>query len=327
MFGTTVVVHGGKTDPNHEYSYSSAPNTPQLMSLDLASSFNLDSPPWQTLSATSSPALAFHTITAYSQTEFLFFGGDPGPSYPLSTRNDSAGSMWFNGNSATWTTHPENWANEPLRREFHSATSWYNKVFITGGEKADGSGLAFKEPYQYDSGSSQFTQLSSDNGPPDLIGHASLTLSNGTLLVLGGYSNSLSQLQPLSTIYTFNISSNTWSSFNASGGTVPDGRRNFAAVMLGDSQFLIQGGADGSLANGLSDGFIFDLNAKTWTNVTALEGVGARWDHTVFAAGSQVFFAFGMFCPFTLKNYHLHMISRIHISWCRVQSALVVRHY
>lgn len=274
------------------------------MALNLSSSFSLNAPPWQTLNAMSSPELAFHTISAYSSSELLFFGGDPGPSYPLSTRNDSAGTMSFNGSSAIWTTHPEYWGGEPLRREFHSAVSWTGKVIITGGETVDGSGEAFREPYQFDSGSASFTSLSSENGPPDLIGHASLTLSNGTLLVIGGYSNSLAQLQPLSMIYTYSIPSNTWTCFNTSGNTVPQTRRNFAAVMLGDNQLIIHGGADGALQNGIADGFIFDVNAKTWTNIPALDGVGARWDHTAFAVGSQVFFTYGMVHPSLLMSNH-----------------------
>jgi hypothetical protein len=67
-----LYVHGGKTDPSNQYSYTSAPNTNDLLALDLSSSFSLDRTPWVLLSGADvpddlqGPALAFHTITAYS---------------------------------------------------------------------------------------------------------------------------------------------------------------------------------------------------------------------------------------------------------------------
>lgn len=231
-------------------------------------------------------------MTAFSQTELLYFGGDPGWEVALSTRNDSAGTLWLSDQSATWTNRPEGWASQPTRRRGHSAASWGGRVYITGGESVDGSG-GFTTPYSFDPWAGRFAALNSD-GAPDVVGHVSFTLPNGTLLVLGGYSNSQQALVPLDTIYTYSIQDNAWSSFATNGETVPGGRRNFVAVSIGENQFLIQGGSDAIQQNGIADGFILDLNSREWSSVPALaDGVGARWDHAAFAVGPLVFFTCG----------------------------------
>src|SRR5260370_33718643 len=68
-----LIIHGGKVDPQNKYSYYSAPNTDELISLDLASSFAVANPPWQLLagggplnSPVRSPRHAFTTPNAFN---------------------------------------------------------------------------------------------------------------------------------------------------------------------------------------------------------------------------------------------------------------------
>ncbi|KAG8839206.1 hypothetical protein FRB91_009648 [Serendipita sp. 411] len=296
VIGSTFLVHGGKKDPNNSYSYTSAPNTAEIYSLNLATTFSLDNPPWSLIDAPNGPALAFHTITGYSQHELLYFGGDAGPELPLSTRNDSAGTLWLSGQRATWTTHPDGWASQPMRRQYHSGTSYGGRVIISGGEKVDGSDFAFQEAYVFapSTSRSSFTALATENGPPDLVGHSTITLPNGTMFVFGGYSRSQSQMLPMNLIYTFNINDGTWSNFNTQGDVVPAGRRNFAAVLIGTDAFVIHGGADATLSQGYADGFIFNMGSKQWTNLPALnDGLGTRWGHSAVSVGINVFFLYG----------------------------------
>lgn len=73
----TLYIHGGKTDPSNAYSYTSAPTTNDLLALDLSIPFALDAPPWRLLSGveipdgSQGPALAWHTLTAYSEDAIL----------------------------------------------------------------------------------------------------------------------------------------------------------------------------------------------------------------------------------------------------------------
>src|SRR5260370_2050170 len=75
-----LIIHGGKVDPQNKYSYYSAPNTDELISLDLTSSFPVANPPWQLLaggylskSPVGSPRIAFHTLTAFNDQNLLGF--------------------------------------------------------------------------------------------------------------------------------------------------------------------------------------------------------------------------------------------------------------
>ncbi|KAG9315227.1 cytochrome P450 [Chiua virens] len=247
LLDSTLYVHGGLSDPYNSYSYTSAPVISDLLVLDLSTSFNASSPPWKLCSSISSPALAWHTLSAFSPTELLLFGGQPGPNSmtTLTTNNDSAGLL-----STSSTTNPyffmesNNWANEPMRRMRHSSSFTAGKVWMIGGEEADGSGIAFNAHYSFSPSGPQFVQLpSSSSAPPDIYGHASLVVPGGRLLVL---------------VWSLNTTQNPliWEPLSISNASSPAPRRDFAAVVLSNGHILIHGGGDAQLQVTYSDGWI-----------------------------------------------------------------------
>ena len=289
-----MYIHGGKIDQNNAYSYNSAPNTNELLALNFGRSFDLSSTPWITLNATGGPLVAFHTITAYSTSQALVFGGDAGTSVPLPTRNDSAWQLTINGASASWTSRGEGWADQPMRRQFHSSVLYKDIVYITGGEKVDGSGLAFSQLYAFNPSGPTFTAIAAVNGPPDLVGHAALALGDGRIVVLGGLSRSTSALLPLDTVYIYDAAQSSWSTMTIGGSPTPVPRRNFAATVIDVDKILIHGGADAPLQTALSDGAILDLKKRQWSAVPTLnQALGSRFDHTAVTVGTSVFFFFG----------------------------------
>jgi N-acetylneuraminic acid mutarotase len=230
----------------------------------------------------------------------LLFGGQPDPNsnIVLPDRPDSAWTLNVqNSNSPSWTNPPQGWANEPSRRIHHSASSSGGKVFITGGQKADGSQTALDAHVVFDYTSSSFNALPTANGPPDLYGHTSLVLHNGSLLVFGGYSQSQNTLLPFSTIWTLDTWADTftWSLIRVDDAALPPARCNFAAVVLSDGRILIHGGSDTSLQTTYSDGWILDTtkDPMIWIQVDSLSALGQRRDHMAVAIGSVVMFAFG----------------------------------
>jgi hypothetical protein len=333
VINNTLLIHGGKKDST--YSYSSAPNIAELLSLDLSSSFSLSSPPWTALNTTNAPSVAFHTLTPYSGQQFLLFGGDPGPGVALSTQNDSAAVLDLAAGS--WTVPTDGWATEPMRRQYHSATPCNSQVIIIGGEKVDGSDYGFRESYLFSPNPTSTPSFSLLNGniPTDFVGHAALTLPNGTLLLLGGYSHTSHSLLSLKTLYTLDIASGTWGEVETSseptptpsnttttpestpteappssqtwpatntsqdttpydGDGIPTRRRNFAAVLVGDDQVLIHGGADAGLQQAQGDAFVLNLSSCQWKELPTLgQALGNRWGHTAVASGTSVLFAFG----------------------------------
>jgi Galactose oxidase, central domain len=291
-----LYIHGGKIDQNNAYSYNSAPNTDELLALNFEKSFDLSSTPWTTLNATGGPSLAFHTITAYSTSQALVFGGNAGNDdrVPLPTRNDSTWQLTVDGASAGWISHGEGWADQPMRRQYHSSVIYQDIIYITGGEKADGSSIAFSQPYAFDPSGPTFKPIAAANGPSGLVGHAALALGDGRIALLGGLSRSTNALQPLDTIYIYNVTQSIWSTLTVGGSSIPVPRRDFAATVIDADKVLIHGGADASCSTALSDGAILDLKRLQWSAVPALsQTLGSRFDHTAVTVGTSVFFLFG----------------------------------
>ena len=246
--------------------------------------------------------MAFHSLSAYDASHMLMFGGQPDPNSDI-VLPDRADSAWTldleNNDSPSWVNEPQGLANEPSRRIYHSASSSGGKVFIVGGQKADGSQTALSQHEVFDYKGPTFTILPTTNGPPDLYGHTSLVLRNGSLLVFGGYSQSLSTLLPFSTIWILDTWADTftWSLVRINNTTLPTGRRNFAAVVLSDGRILIHGGSDAVLQTTYSDGWILDTtkDPMVWTQVDSLSVLGPRRDHMAVAIGSVVIFGFGAY--------------------------------
>lgn len=301
-----LYVHGGRTDPYDSFAYSSAPISNDLFSLSLSTPFNPSSPSFQYLggcsncSAPQGPAVAWHTLTPYNSSSLLLFGGATGPNSPgvLPTNPDSAALLDVsNKTDAFWDYETQSWADEPMRRIHHTAVLAEGRVWIVGGEKADGSGSAFSEHYVFDPQQSSFTQMPSTNGPPDVTGHQSVVLPNGHLLVFGGYSPSQNTLIPFSTMWIIDTTqtSPSWSTATVTSTNLPSPRRAFSAALVDSGKILIYGGADAHLQSSLQDGWILDTTQTpmTWTSVSALSQLGPRRDHFAMGLGSVVLFGFG----------------------------------
>ena len=301
-----LFVHGGKTDQYNAYSYTGAPTSNDLFVLDLSTSFDPASPSWSYISGSQDsstpqgPTLAWHTLSAYNTSQFLLFGGDGGPNSPivLPNQNDSAVLLSTSDSSSpNWITEAESWGNEPTRRIHHATATSAGMVYLIGGEKDDGSGLGYSDHYIFNPTESTFTQLPTDNGPPDIYGHTSVLLSDGRLLTFGGYSQSSEQLIPFTTVWILDTRASplSWTSAQVSNDNIPPARRAFASTWIQGDGVLIQGGADAQLQTSISDGWILNTttNPMTWTNVSSLSDLGPRRDHFAVQVGSQVLFGFG----------------------------------
>ncbi|KDQ57060.1 hypothetical protein JAAARDRAFT_35657 [Jaapia argillacea MUCL 33604] len=301
-----LFVHGGRTDQYNSYSYTSAPVTNDLLYLQLSNAFDPSSPPWTYVGGSANtslnqgPAVAWHILSAFDTDDLLLLGGDPGPNSPtvILDRADSAYLLdIYNRLDPSWTSEVQLWANEPTRRIFFAASSSGGKIWVTGGLKDDGSGTALSDHYVFDPSVPSFTLLPSANGPPDIYGHTSIVLSNGWLLVLGGYCQSEATLITFDRIWVLDTTQSnlSWTMLVISTSNLPSPRRGFAATLLDGDRILIHGGSDAVLQNTYSDGWILDTtqNPAVWSSVPALSAVGARRDHFAVCCGSEVLFGFG----------------------------------
>jgi hypothetical protein len=341
LLENVLYVHGGLTDQYDQYSYTSAPPTSELLFLDLSVSFSATSPPWQLLSNTtttsSSPALGWHSLSAFNTSSLLLFGGQPGPNSQtvLTTLNDSAALVSaYDRTDPSFLMEPQNWAGQPARRIRHSASSNSGNILIVGGEKADGSGNSFSDHYIFNPASQKFAMIPlGGDPPPDIFGHASLVLPDGRLLVLGGYCASCGDLVPLNTIWSLDTTQATlvWDMISVLNSTLPSPRRDFAAVVLATGEILIHGGGDSALEATYSDGWILNTtqNPMVWREAQSLQQLGARKDHLAVQSNGQVLFAFGKFlsigyllhtdqprlwsvCPFVCHHANIRSLQFVH---------------
>ncbi|TFK70319.1 galactose oxidase [Pluteus cervinus] len=300
LITNSLIIYGGKTDQFNSYSYTSAPNTDELLHLPLTSTFDLSSPPWE-LVGNSTPwqGLSWHSLTPYNTSQLLLFGGLPDANSPVvSVDNpDSAAVLDVSDlSNPVWSTKASSWASEPTRRIRHSAcVSSSGSVYLIGGEKADDSQSGYSDHQVFTSSPPSFASLPTAGAPTEIYGHASVLLSDGRLLVMGGYSSSSDSLLPFSTIWSLDTSTSSvsWSQIAISGSSIPAPRRGFAATALSDGRVLIQGGSDADLLRNFDDGWVLDLSQSQWTQLPSLSQVGARRDHFAIPVGSQVLFGFG----------------------------------
>ncbi|KAG8748263.1 hypothetical protein FRC10_007653 [Ceratobasidium sp. 414] len=266
------------------YSYNSAPNINDLISLDLSSTFSLSGVPWAYISgsgASSSgqgPTVAFHSLTPFNSTTMLLFGGDGGPNMALPASPDSAWLLDMSSPEApVWNQKARGWANEPVRTVHHSAVGSFGRVWITGGEKADGSTLPANGHYVFQPSVPSFDQLPSSNVPPVVSGHASVLLPSGILLVFGGFNPSTGVMADMGTIWMVDTSQAVpaWSQV-AAAGAVPPARRSFAYTTLDDGRVFIHGGADARTQAVYSDAAILDptQNPMQWSALSGFDQIG-----------------------------------------------------
>jgi len=309
VINDVLFVYGGKTDLYNSYGYNSAPWTNDLLFLSLSTSFDPSNPPWEYISGSENtsissqgPALAWHSLSAFNTTTCLIFGGNTGPTSGIVLLDNSDSAQLLNvadHTTPSFLSFPDNWASEPQRRMRHATASAGGKIYIIGGEAADGSGTAFSTHFVFDPTIPTFTLLPSGSAPPGIFGHAAIILFDGRLLVFGGISQG--RLVPLSTIWVLDTTKSnlTWVLASVDASNLPSRRAAFAVVLLDDGRILIQGGADAAFQTNLADGWILDPSKSpmTWTPVPALSQVGPRRDHFAFSAAGQVVFGFGALSP------------------------------
>ncbi|KAI9460749.1 hypothetical protein F5148DRAFT_1286788 [Russula earlei] len=305
VINDALFVYGGKTDPYNAYGYNAAPWNNDLLYLSLSAPFDPSNPPWQYISgsvnssiSSQGPALAWHTLSAFNTSTCLIFGGSTGPVSGIVLLDNDDSAQFLNVahlTSPTFLSFPNHWAGEPQRRIRHATASRDGKIYIIGGEAADGSGNAFSTHFVFLPSVPAFVQLPSDSGPPGIFGHAAVILFDGRLLVFGGISQG--QLVPLNVIWVLDTTQSnlTWILASIDSSNLPSPRASFAFVLLDDGRILIQGGTDALFQSNFADGWILDPSKSpmTWTPIPALSQVGPRRDHFACNAAGQVVFGFG----------------------------------
>ncbi|CAD6897124.1 unnamed protein product [Tilletia laevis] len=306
-----LLVHGGKATTNAGYTYTSAPDSSDLLILNLSTPFPLSAPPWHSL---TTPATAsFHTLSPLSRTSFALFGGQDNLS-PTPSANDSLYLLDITDTvNPQWTAevaaHPE-W-NQPLRRMLHAAPSdpIAQSLYLLGGERADGSGISTQELWTFSPSPSASASFSQVLPPPttNIIDGAAPLLADGTIVLVGGLTGPAS-LAPMNSITSYNPRSQTWSTTavaSANGNaSYPAPRRAHVAVPLADNRIFVHGGASADLSTPLADAWVLDWSQSPplWSPIQSLSNTAAaasgsapdaRFAHSAVSYGNNILLAFG----------------------------------
>jgi hypothetical protein len=318
-----ILVHGGKIDPDRSYSYTSAHNTDEMLSFSLAQEVEATDANWVSESGKARP-VAWHNMGVFQSDEkLLLFGGDGGVNLPIQTANDSA---WSYDLKADWQETSLG-VDQPMRRRYAaSSTSWDgNVMYITGGEKGDGSGLGFSETWEVRPVNGKLEFLALSTMPDQLVGHKSIMLKNGTLLLIGGYMPFRLDLLPLTTIFSLNTAdpSARWQSLLAIGVDIPVSRRSHTAVLVSSSKVIMYGGITGSEedSTALNDMWELDLKELTWNRLNVADTTkravgdppGGLFDHAAVGIEGWMIMVGGMILRSTLFRACRHLMILPHL--------------
>lgn len=348
---TLVVVSGKQTVAGQ--TVSSTPSTSSSLYLNLSNAVtDLSSPPWQDF-ATTAPIASYSLLVPLSSSSALFFGGDASsdPSVAVQTGNDSSWLLSLTSTSTSLTsswTHEMAalWPSQPERRELALTASAGNgtltRAWVFGGQRADGSGMAFGETWELQVAVDamgrvsmpRWTMWTGTGGPPPTYdGTAVLvpsTQANAmpSIYLVGGVQSvdSASTLAPLDSIWVFTpnarLGGGSWAQVKMRNA--PDGRRGHVAVDVGAGKIWIQGGrsADGSTV--LSDSAVLDTQKKTWSKTKAGQRV---WGQSAAMVGETVVMAFGASCSFLqkLSDAHFPAARRLRRQRARLHCSLRLR--
>jgi galactose oxidase-like protein/Big-like domain-containing protein len=168
-------------------------------------------------------------------------------------------------------------------RGLHTATLLpNNKVLMAYGSNSSSYAVAtgyvgLSSVELYDPGTGTFTEIVGDDGA-GIFGHTATLLQNGSVLLAGGYGNSVWDYGDSTSGNEANLYNSATGVFSGTGNMTAN-RGDHTATLLPDGKVLIAGGSDQDLTGtGLATAELYDPNAGTFT-LTGSMSVG-RYLHT-----------------------------------------------
>jgi len=183
------------------------------------------------------------------------------------------------GQYGKWTElHPTikgNYPNNifPNRWEFGMTQLTDKKVLLFGGEVEYGdNGFFANETWIYDYDENSWTQIITKNTPSPREGHSIAQISDGKVLLFGGYYNNL--MSPpndtniiLNDTWIFDIADTNWHEIKVEHS--PGKRTRHGMAQLYDGSVFLFGGSPDHISF-LNSSYIFDLQTLTWNIVSVI---------------------------------------------------------
>ncbi|CAG8450044.1 8974_t:CDS:2, partial [Scutellospora calospora] len=273
----------------------------ELLMLDMTSSFDSASSPWQNITPTNAPNISFHAMSTGGSKVVIWGGETPG-------EQPSNSLLYFD--TITLQMNIQNSSSNPPGTIESSMVTRINDsvAYIYGGYTGSSAEVLggstprspsfSKNMYALNIDSGSFSlQSNTNNAPPQgLIQHSATILSNGKIYIIGGLiPGANGALSSMSKIYIFDTLQNTWSQLNATNPSPPN-RRLHGAIgsMSPDNKIIIFGGADLNFLK-YNDIAVLDTfnEILSWSlqNTTGTPP-SARYAHTFTLVGNNAIVAF-----------------------------------
>ncbi|KAL1921032.1 uncharacterized protein VTP21DRAFT_11667 [Calcarisporiella thermophila] len=278
-----LYIFGGKIVENNETH-----NTNSLLVINLESPFSTSDPPWEDVTDTTGPKLAFHSMVALSRS-LCVFGGD------IDGSSDIPDLLYsFDLDTQRWS-HSTPTTPQPSRHFEQTAVSREGRVFIFGGMvRTNTTSLAGNEVLVLQPVDSSWSTAVVNGDVPTPRSHHTATLTqDGKMYVLGGYDGT--HMVDMSVIYVFDTNTGSWTLMTSSGAT-PKPRRDHTAVATSDGKIIVFGGTDQKFAEYYNDIAVLDTTKlpMRWSFPTPQGNIPpGRYTHTCNIAGTRMLCAFG----------------------------------
>ncbi|OZJ04029.1 hypothetical protein BZG36_03770 [Bifiguratus adelaidae] len=172
------------------------------------------------------------------------------------------------------------------------------KIFVFGGTFSWNENLPDNELFIFSTiGTPTFNSVTPTGSfPSPRLHHSISMLSNGWMVVIGGYDNAM---VPMNQIWVFDTLSGQWAQVTTSGNT-PTSRRYHAAAVDSNNKIYVFGGSDQTYHTCYNDMAVLDpFNNWTWTvnpGSSASNAPTGRYAHTMDIVGNNAIIAFGYQC-------------------------------
>ena len=209
----------------------------------------------------------YHTSVALPDGSIVLMGGDTG-SRILGKLNDvwrstDQGATWTLIGYAGWT-----------KRDGHTSVVLPDgSIVLMGGEDGGTSGTRRNDVWRSTDQGTTWTQMTATAGWTARRGHTSVTLADGSIVLMGGSDGSRRN-----DVWRSTDQGATWTQMTPAAGWT--GRNSHTSVALPDGSIVLMGGYDGARRN---DVWRSTDQGTTWTPMTATAGWTPRIGHTSVA--------------------------------------------
>jgi len=210
----------------------------------------------------------YHTSVALPDGSIVLMGGYDGQGingyYNDTWRSTDNGSTWKQMNASS------GWS----QRAQHSCVALPDgSIVLMGGSGPDGETYKNDTWRSTDNGST-WTQITSHAKWPARTLHRSVTMSDGSIVLMGGQ---IAGDTYVNDVWRSTDNGTTWIEMNISAGWTP--RTRFSSVTMPDGSIVLMGGAEGDL----NDTWRLTNNGVTWTQLTEHADWSARYSHSSVA--------------------------------------------